>query len=426
MRNVLYILILTLFSSLILIAQDSSPFNYSIPNFQVSDSFDSLSNHSPSIAVDEDKNFGITWIEKSDGSSNICVKFYDSNGNKLRGKIKVTADTSNVNQKQPSIVKKMNSHYAICWSEEYKGGSDIYLQLFTYNGIAIDYNILVNDDSLSAWNRDPQIGMNSSGDFVIVWTYIHNGITDIAAQLFLNDGAKSGSNIIIIHEKEVKADYLSPHVYLNNNGDFIIVWIVEPYGSNEVYLCSQKYSAEGNKVGDKIIVNETTAIIPWYATPSISGDIFGNYVITWIDERNDLMGDIYLQRYSFEDKKTGANEKINDDNDAAFQRYPSISMKNEGEYIITWLDLRRDNAGIYGQRFDSFGGKIESNFKITRDISCNQNEFDVNLWDKRIYNAWGSQREDNTGSDIWVNALDWDNPTDVKETHFNKSLRISI
>ena len=100
--------------------------------------------------------------------------------------------------------------------------------------------------------------------------------------------------------------------------------------------------------------------------PSISTDGAGKFVITWEDRRNGDY-DIYAQRFTGDGNVLGANFKVNDDQGNADQLIPSICTDGGGNFVITWTDWQSGDSDIYVQRYSSIGAKLGTNFKINDD-----------------------------------------------------------
>jgi hypothetical protein len=153
------------------------------------------------------------------------------------------------------------------------------------------------------------------------------------------------------------------------------------------------------------------------ASASISSDANGNFVITWTDWRYGDSADIYAQRYSSEGNKLGENFRVNEVEVSIWKyfywdyHYLCVSADNNGNFVIVWWDYKNE---IYAQRYSSDGFPLGSNFLITKSIK-NLSDPDVKLWNGRIYSTWTDNRGNGTGYDIWANVLDWNNPVGISE-----------
>ena len=147
-------------------------------------------------------------------------------------------------------------------------------------------------------------------------------------------------------------------------GNFIITWQDERNGNNDIY--AQRYDSSGIALGSNFKVNDDTAgADQWF--PAIGMDGSGNFIIAWRDER-DGNQDIYAQRYDSSGAPIGSDFKVNDDADSANQDLPAIASDAEGNLVIAWQDERNGDYDIYAQRYDSTGTPLGANFKVSDDI----------------------------------------------------------
>nr|NQU94065.1 hypothetical protein [Bacteroidota bacterium] len=98
--------------------------------------------------------------------------------------------------------------------------------------------------------------------------------------------------------------------------------------------------------------------------PAIAGDGKGNYVVTWMDDRNGSDLEIFAQIYLSDGSTSGSNFKVNDD-EGTTQWGPAIAVDPNLNFVIAWIDKRNGFQGdIYAQRFSSDGTALGSNFMV--------------------------------------------------------------
>ena len=383
--------------------------NTIIPDFQVNDDPGSAGQYYPSISTDGSGNFVITWTDERNGDYDIYAQRYSSDGSALGTNFKVNDDPGSADQYYPSISTDGSGNFVITWTDERNGDDDIYTQRYAIDGSALGTNFKVNDDPGSAHQRYPSISTDSSGNFVITWMDNRNGDYDydIYAQRYAIDGSTFGTNFKV-NDDQTSAWQESPSISINS-GNFVISWEDERSGDRDIY--AQRYASDGSVLGTNFKVNDDQINV-WQESPSISIDGSGNFVITWIDNRNGNY-DIYTQRYASDGSALEPNFKVNDDPGSAYQYYPSISTNSSGNFVISWEDERNGDFDIYAQRYASDGSAFGNNFRVTNTGTRNQLFPEVKLWNGRIYNTWRDNRVDNIDYDIWANVLDWVNPVGI-------------
>ncbi|MBK8946293.1 MAG: T9SS type A sorting domain-containing protein [Ignavibacteriae bacterium] len=129
--------------------------------------------------------------------------------------------------------------------------------------------------------------------------------------------------------------------------------------------------------------------------PTITSDCLGNCFVAWVKEEH-LSGhynfDVYCKSFDINNNQLSEEIKVNDDDGipVAEQSSPDIAVSQNGNFIICWLDFR-NNSGIeiYAQRFLNDGSFIGNNFKVSNKksyifsspkISITPNENFVIVW----------------------------------------------
>ncbi|MCD4695018.1 MAG: hypothetical protein K8S16_02160, partial [Bacteroidales bacterium] len=114
------------------------------------------------------------------------------------------------------------------------------------------------------------------------------------------------------------------------------------------------------------LVNEQTSIDgSEQSSPYIDGDGKGNYVITWMDNRNGTDHNICAQIFLNDSIPLSNNFVVNDDEGTAPQYGPAIAVDPNLNFVVTWLDRRNGfEWDVYAQRFSNDGTPLGSNFKV--------------------------------------------------------------
>jgi len=380
-------------------------------NFKVNDDMFSSSQDDASICTDGSGNFVVIWVDGRTDEGDIYAQRYSSDGTPLGTNIKVNDDEGTAEQKRPAVSIENSGNFVITWVDERNAWRDIYAQRYSSDGTALGINFKVNDNQEIAWAASPSISTDGSGNFLIVWYDDRsNWQDDIYAQLYSNDGAAIGSNFII-NDDEADVGQYFPDVCFEGSGSFVVTWVDERIGWDR-NIFAQRISSDGSTLGGNFQVNDFDGYVEW-EYPSISADSSGNFVITWVDTRNNWEPDIYAQRYSSDGDTLGGNFKVNDDQEETTREVPSVSTDASGNFIITWEDWRFGDSDIFAQRYLSDGSVLDSNFVITNLNHKSPASPDVYLWNNRIFCAWTDYRAGGTGADIWANVLEWESPTSI-------------
>ena len=100
----------------------------------------------------------------------------------------------------------------------------------------------------------------------------------------------------------------------------------------------------------------------------------GGYVITWSSYSQDGSDyGIYSQRYSANGEKVGVETQVNTYTSGR-QNEQSITSLSDGGYVITWSSYGQDGhrKGIYSQRYDKNGNKMGTEIQVNTYIYYDQ------------------------------------------------------
>ncbi len=334
-------------------------------NFKVTDINETFTQYRPSIAVDPNLNFVITWIDKRDGWEwNIYAQRFSSDGTKLGDNFKVNTDTDDVEQEHPSVSIDSCGNFVIVWADERNGEWDIYCQRYLFDGSPIGDNFKINDDVGNSTQYWPTCSCNKSGDLIVSWVdKRYNDNYDIYAQRLLSDGTLLGNNFKV--NTDIGDAYqFRPDIAIKENGDFIITWGDERNGDWDVY--AQRYLNDGSPLGDNFKISDDTTNTS-QRNSSISIDLTGNFIVSWEDTRNDC--DIYARRFNSEAIPLGNSFLVSTNTENTAQYSSEIMEDKDGNFTITWEDHRLgSNGDIFAQSYLNDGTAVDDNFKVNDDI----------------------------------------------------------
>ncbi len=435
-------------------------------NFKVNANFNSSSQQRPTISSDSLENFIVVWEDWRDGNASIYGKIYDGAGNSLVEDFKISKGekpsvwmndredfvivwekgtdgiygriynlagvpqaeefkiSSDVSDKLDPRVT-INEEIIVTWTDYRENNPDIYGQRFNLSGVPQGSNFKINNDGASSYQDFPAIGMDSTGNFVIIWYDYRNGSRgpyndpDIYGQKYNKSGEPCGSNFRINDDGTQHAQ-LFPSLSMNRNGNFIVVWQDNRQGTHHIY--GQKYnefcqptgvnfkasSISGSNAWPGVCINDSgTTVVVWqnynYSYCSVWGQRYnlageplggnfkihsdvesekmlpcagisssGSFVVVWIDYRSTSGGvGLYAQRYDEFGNPLGENFKVSDTTSPNWS-FSSIAMHKSGSFIICWMDTRNEDWDIYAQIYDSLGTPLDKNFRVNDDVGSSE------------------------------------------------------
>jgi len=219
----------------------------------------------------------------------------------------------------------------------------------------------VNDDTTSQNQGNAKLGVDKSGNFVIVWEdQRRNGRGNIFCQRFDSSAHRLGNNFIINTNLDT-ASY--PCISVREDGSFGVCW----YETNSIIPNRERikfrlFNNSGVPINNEIIIKDTLPMSSYKF--SIDSDTSGKFIVAL-----NYYGNVFFQKIDKFGNKIGGNVKINDDTGSYGQGYPDLTVRPEGSFIVCWQDARPPvpypNADdIFMQMFDSSGNKIGNNSRV--------------------------------------------------------------
>jgi hypothetical protein len=341
----------------------------------------------PSITSLSNGGFVVVWESREqDGQRDgVYGQRFDSNGNRVGSEFQVNTWTTG-DQAHPSITSLPNGGFVVVWDSNGQDGSGagVYGQRFDSNGNKVGSEFRVNTWTtysyselvLSSWDSMPSITSLSNGGFAVVWHSLYQDGSDygVYGQRFDANGNKVGSEFQV--NTWTRDWQLLPSITSLSNGGFVVVWTsgcdpdfglpcdATPQDGSKFGVYRQRFDANGNKVGSEFQVNTWTTNDQ--DSPSITSLSNGGFVVVWDSDGQD--GDsygVYGQRFNSNGNKVGSEFQVNTwtTND---QGNPSITSLPNGGFVVVWYSNGQDGSGwgVYGQRFDSNGNKVGSEFQV--------------------------------------------------------------
>jgi hypothetical protein len=151
------------------------------------------------------------------------------------------------------------------------------------------------------------------------------------------------------------------------DGAFVVVWD-SPDGSQEG-IFGQRYDASGNKLGTEFRVNSATTNEQSHASVAIGAN--GGFVVVWESFQSGSRNDVFGRRYDAAGNTLGTEFRVNSFT-PGFQYGPSVASDASGDFVVAWGSSPGGYGApsyVFGQRYDSNGGKLGSEFTVSSNGS---------------------------------------------------------
>ena len=181
----------------------------------------STSEHSPSIAVDQNDNIFIVWVEDNATSQDIYLQKLDLEGNTIWGSPKKIIG-SNVDEYNPAIAISPTGNLQIVWEENISGIKNVNLASYTNDGINI-WEIQPNLTNVDVDQSNPALWLDATHIYVS-WTDKREGNLDIYTQKYDYTPNALWTNDLKINIITGASTQDFSKVIIDSSGDPIGVW----------------------------------------------------------------------------------------------------------------------------------------------------------------------------------------------------------
>lgn len=234
------------------------------------------------VAASDHGQFAVVWTGE-DGGKDVYVQRVDTTGALAGGNVKVNTDGTVTDQFQADVAMADDGSFVVVWTDGRAGSgqTDIYGQRFDQSGGVLGGNFKVNGSTTR--NFKPSVSASDDGQFVVAWIDTSNSTRTVRAARFDASGSQQGSELSVSSHSSGPA-IVKPDVAVDSTGAFIVVWQDSREGSMDIYM--QRYTASGAANGQNTRVNgdvsEANQIKPAITYLRSTGD----YQIIWQDDRN--------------------------------------------------------------------------------------------------------------------------------------------
>lgn len=403
------------------------------------------SQFNPAIGMDADGDFVITWVsEYQDGSNlGIYAQRFSAAGIPQGTEFRVNSFTTN-DQFDPAIGMDADGDFVITWTSynQTDESDGIYARRFNASGVAQGGEFLVNTFTTNSQYLSA-VEMDADGDFVITWaSYTQDYDGDgIYAQRYNAAGVAQGVEFQV--NSHTTGEQRDPEIGMDAGGDFVITWRSSGQDGDGYGIYAQRYNAAGVPQGGEFLVNSHTTSDQ--QNPAISMDADGDFVVAWESYYQDdgtasgfHAWGVYAQQYNSAGVPQGGEFRVNT-RTTDYQIHPAIGMDSVGDFVVSWSSYNQDGSaeGIYAQRYsasqlDAIGVKRGSSFYLDSNHSQTWNGSTTDTFasfgndsDKPVIGDWNGDGYDDIG--IWrsgVFYLDangngiWDGPATDQQFPF--------
>jgi len=280
-----------------------------------------------------------------------------------------------------------NGGAAFVWQGGRQGFQHVYGRFLSASNNWATGDIQVNS-STNRYQTSPQVVTLLNGSVVVVYVSVNQAgagsMMDVYLQMLTANGNKVGGEILV--NQYTLANQRTPAIAALPDGKFVVAWVSEQErltdennGVPSVDVYARVFDANGSPVGNEFRVNTTDKIC---AAPDVTSTPDGGFMATWMEKdlavRNNGW-DIFARRFT----SAGVGGDVTRVNTQLYGDQYSPKVRRSGStYLDIWTSRGQDGSqeGVFGRYLND-------------DATVSGNEFQVNT------KAFGSQMHQALGSD---------------------------
>lgn len=246
------------------------------------------------------------------------------------------ANTTNGNQKEPSVDSEPDGDFVAVWTGPSGNGKAVFVRQFNANG-SPKGNEQTADQSSEVFA--PDVATNSSGRFVAVW---RDGTDDLVrARVFNSNGNPVGGAFKVDNSAN---DQFAPTVAMDQNGDFVVAWQQNASGGIQF----RRFDSAGNpKEGTKNASQDKKKDY----SPSMSMTLDGRFCIAWRDENEEAWTRTFQSNGNPDDNEFKPSQS------GGKQFAANCGMDSSANFLVAWKYRPGGGGGsIRGRKFGGGGG----------------------------------------------------------------------
>lgn len=259
-------------------------------------------------------------------------------------------NTTNVNTDTVKVATSANGNSVAVYTREFGAGDrDVYARRINATGSLVGSEITVSFSSDD--QSQPDVAIDDSGNFVIVWTQndANTGDLDVQFKVYDSTGAQTVSGGVATSNGY---DASRPRVAMSATGKWVVAFQTSAVEGNDIY--ARLYDLTGLQVGKTIAVSASVLLDD--TNPAIDCNDSGAFAISY--EKGDTATNIYAlyaKRFSSSGKLLGtttvATNKVTNN---TFRH--DIAIRNNGTTLVAYTQTQGTlNTNIFARTITVLG-----------------------------------------------------------------------
>jgi hypothetical protein len=348
--------------------------------FQVSTyGADARSHGRVSTAVDTAGNFLVAWATNAN-TGRVSGQFYDSSGSPVGGEFEVVTTHRRSNYGRVAVAADPAGRFLVVWGgEDDAGYVDVFGQRYDNTGAPLGTEFQVNTYTTgSQGGCSLAAASDATGRFIVTWGGWGQNIGnyEVSGQRYDSVGNRLGSEFQVNTYAGEQGAYSGLAVAAGSAGDFVVVWNRTGSEPDDFDVFGQRYDSTGAPQAGEFQVNTYTTGSQGEFGVSVAKNPTGGFVVVW-----QAVGETHAQRYDSLGNRLGSEFQVNTYTTGIQGVSASVSADPGGNFIVAWGSDGQDGSGVgvFGQRYDSVGNHLGSEFQINTYTTNDQGYVNVSV-----------------------------------------------
>lgn len=285
----------------------------------------------------------------------IRAQLFAENGAKYGVEFQVNSTTAG-NQVAQSAAVLTNDRFVVAWTDLSKTGADtssyaIRARLFDALGTPFALDFLVNTTTANE-QLSPHVTALADGKFVVAWSDLSQTAPDtsgyaVRAQVFGNDGSRIGSEFVV--NTTTADEQFAPVMTALPDGRFVAAWLNVVSGLGQVY--AQVFNNDGTRSGAEFVAS--TGAFGFLNAPAITTLPDGRFIVSFMKESDGSSTGVAAQIFdprigpAFIDGTPNPDQLVG-------SRFDDVIRGHSGGDVLTGGD--GNDTLIGGEGFDKLDG----------------------------------------------------------------------
>ncbi len=344
----------------------------------------------------------------------VAVSLHSAGAQLLGPEFQVNSYTTN-SQAGAAVAADGTGKFLVVWQSDLqngairnggRGGGSLFFGVFGQRFDAAG-NPAGSEFQVNTYTTGPQaypaVAADGLGNFDVVWQSPgQDGSLDgVFGRRYNSAGAPLGIEFQI--NAFTTGEQARPAVAADGAGNFIVVWDSAGQDGASTGVIGRRFNSAGTALGNDFQINTYTTNSQ--SSPAVAAAGAGSFVVVWMSSGGqDGSGDgVFGQRFNSAGTPVGSEFQVNSYTTGSQQR-PAVAVDGSGNFVVVWSSSGGDGSfsGVFGQLFTVGGSPVGGNFQVNTYTTNNQFAATVAADDSgEFVVAWGSPGQDGGGYGVF-------------------------